>query len=82
MGLYLVWLYNHPPLVIGLAAIGVGVEHAVVSAPGATLATGERWLVRGAVALYLLVIGVIHFTTVAVGSAVATTREARAHVAG
>ena len=41
-GLFLTWLYLHLPLVIGLAAVGVGVEHAVVSPAGA------RWPPRSA----------------------------------
>ena len=79
IGLYNAWLYTHLPLVIGLTATGVGVEHAVLAAPGATLATAERWLLCGAVALCLLALGVIHLTTDAVGSVAATTREALYH---
>ena len=79
VGLFLAWLYLHLPLVIGLAAIGVGVERAVTSPEGATLAAAERWLLCGAVALCLLAIGAIHLTVHAVGAAVATRREAAYH---
>jgi low temperature requirement protein LtrA len=79
VGLYLAWVYLHLPLVIGLAAMGVGVERAVVSPSGAALATAERWLLCGAVALCLLAIGAVHLTIHAVGAEVATRREATYH---
>jgi low temperature requirement protein LtrA len=68
-GLYQVWLYAHFPLVVGLAATGVGVEHALTSDPAAALPAAERWLLCGAVALSLLAVGVIHLATAAAGSA-------------
>lgn len=59
-----IWLYGHLPLVIGLAATGVGVEHVVSSEPGIALSAAERWLICGAVALCLVALGLLHRTGV------------------
>ncbi len=59
IGIYNLWLYTHLPLVIGLTAAGVGVEHVVASAAGKPLAAEDRWLLCAAVALCWLAIGVI-----------------------
>lgn len=57
-----VWLYTHLPLVIGLAATGVGVELAVAHDPGTPLGGTERWVLAGAVVLSLIALGVSHLT--------------------
>lgn len=55
------WLYIHLPLVIGLAATGVGVEKGILAAgEGAPLHAPERWLLCGAVALCYLSLGALH----------------------
>lgn len=55
------WLYIHLPLVIGLAATGIGVEKGIVSAGEvAVLATPERWLLCGSVALCYASLSVLH----------------------
>lgn len=59
-----VWLYIHLPLVIGLAATGVGVEHIIASASTAALPNPERWLICGAVAMCYLSLAVLHRTGV------------------
>lgn len=59
-----VWLYGHLPLVIGLAAAGVGVEHIIMGKTGAALLAPERWLLCGSVALCLLALGLLHRTGV------------------
>ena len=60
-----VWLYVHLPLVIGLAAAGVGVEHFIKStAKHAVLSSPERWLICGAVALCYVSLAVLHRTGV------------------
>jgi low temperature requirement protein LtrA len=61
---YQVWLYGHLPLVIGLAATGVGVEHVIASEPGVALPTAERWLLCGSVALCLVALSLLHRTGV------------------
>ena len=60
---YQTWLFMHLPLVIGLTATAVGVEHAVSSTPNLALPPTERWLICGAVALCLLTLGVIYLTS-------------------
>lgn len=68
-GSYQLWLYAHLPLVIGLTATGVGMEHIILSEPGILLSQAEQWLLCGAVALCFLALGVIHRTTVEAGTA-------------
>ena len=59
-----VWLYGHLPLVIGLAAAGIGVEHIVTSPGGWALPDNERWLMAGSVALCYVALAVLHRTGV------------------
>ena len=55
------WLYTHLPLVIGLAATGVGVEHVIEQAGhGFSLTGPERWLICGSVALCYGALAVLH----------------------
>ncbi|MBW4564455.1 MAG: low temperature requirement protein A [Mojavia pulchra JT2-VF2] len=54
------WLYTHLPLVIGIAAAGVGVELVLLSQQGLALPDPQRWLICGSVALCLLAIGILH----------------------
>ena len=61
--IYQTWLYAHLPLVIGLTATAVGVEHVVSSPQNLALPPQERWLICGGVALVLLSLGLIHLTT-------------------
>lgn len=58
------WLYIHLPLVIGLAATGVGVEHVIESSNNTALPTPERWLICGSVALCYVSLAVLHRTGV------------------
>lgn len=58
------WLYTHLPLVIGITATGVGVEHIVVSEVGVALPDNERWLICGALALCFITLGILHRTGV------------------
>jgi low temperature requirement protein LtrA len=49
-----VWIYSHLPLAIGLAMVGVGVEHAIVASDQHHHYTSpERWLLVGGVVLAL-----------------------------
>ncbi|MBW4614018.1 MAG: low temperature requirement protein A [Desmonostoc vinosum HA7617-LM4] len=59
-GVINLWLYTHLPLVIGIAATGVGVEEVLLSKPTLALPDSYRWLICGAVALCLLAIGILH----------------------
>jgi low temperature requirement protein LtrA len=57
----LLWLYIHLPLVIGIAATGVGVEHGIERAGHhELLADPERWLLCGSVALCYGCLAVLH----------------------
>ena len=59
-----IWLYGHLPLVVGLAAAGIGVEHIVVNVQGAALPGNERWLMAGSVGLCYLALAALHKTGV------------------
>lgn len=57
-----IWLYVHLPLLVGLAATGVGVEHVIASPTAAALHDPERWVLCGSAALCYLSLFVIHRT--------------------
>ncbi|MBR8833765.1 MAG: low temperature requirement protein A [Stigonema ocellatum SAG 48.90 = DSM 106950] len=65
---YQTWVYMHLPLVIGLAATGVGVEHVVSSDPGVALPSAERWLICAGLSLCLLSLGVIYLTGLSINA--------------
>jgi len=49
-----VWIYSHLPLAIGIAMVGVGVEHAIAASDDqGHYASPERWLLVGGVVLAL-----------------------------
>jgi low temperature requirement protein LtrA len=52
-----VWVYTHLPLVIAIAAVGVGVRHSILSP---TFGPAERWLLGGSVAATLGLLPVLH----------------------
>ncbi|WP_427159947.1 low temperature requirement protein A [Aliinostoc sp. HNIBRCY26] len=55
-----IWLYTHLPLVIGIAAAGVGVEEVILHQSKVALPDPQRWLICGAVALCLTAISILH----------------------
>ncbi|MBD0301170.1 MAG: low temperature requirement protein A, partial [Tolypothrix sp. T3-bin4] len=55
-----IWLYTHLPLVIGIAATGVGVEKVLLSEQQIALPDAVRWLICGSVALCWLTLGILH----------------------
>ncbi|WP_237713477.1 low temperature requirement protein A [Halococcus hamelinensis] len=57
------WLYAHFPLAVGLAAVGVGIDHLLVADPALRLPAADRWLLCGALAVVFSAIGLIHRTT-------------------
>lgn len=67
MSVGLIWLYTHLPLAIGLAATGVGVEHAIKYADK-LLPTSDRWLLCGSVALCLISLAGLHWITCVLGA--------------
>lgn len=58
----LLWLYTHLPLVIGIAATGVGVEKILLSEQTQPLPDKIRYLICGSVALCWLSMAVLHRT--------------------
>lgn len=64
VGAYQTWVYMHLPLVISIAATGVGMEHALVSDTGLVLASAERWLICASLALCFFTLGIIYLTGV------------------
>lgn len=64
VGRFQIWLYVHLPLVIGLAATGVGVEHIILHPDRLPLSTADRWLLCGSMALCFVSLAVLHRTGV------------------
>ena len=59
---YEIWNYAHLPLYLGLALVGVGIEHIVRSGGGAPLHGGEAWLLCGAAATAMAALTVLAAT--------------------
>jgi low temperature requirement protein LtrA len=55
----LVYVYGHYPLVLGIAAFGVGTKLAIHETPAGELDAGARWLFCGGIALALLAMGAV-----------------------
>ncbi len=52
-GVHDVYVYAHLPIAVGLAAVAVGLEQAVVHAGDPALSAPARWTLAGGLALYL-----------------------------
>ena len=63
LGVYVTWLYIHIPLIIGFTALGVGVEHVVLSNQSLALSPSESWLLCLSTSICLSAIGVIEITS-------------------
>jgi low temperature requirement protein LtrA len=57
-----IYMYSHFPISIGIAAIGVSIQHAVVMSSASALSPMLRWTLCGSVALYLLAISAIRLS--------------------
>ena len=57
------WLYIHFPLLIGFTALGVSIEHAVLSNQNIALPFAEKWLLCISVSMCLFALGVMHITS-------------------
>ncbi|WP_019506549.1 low temperature requirement protein A [Pleurocapsa sp. PCC 7319] len=66
MGIALTWLYSHLPLTIGLTATGVGVEKMIHGLENDSI-TSEKILFCVAVALCLLILSNLHWTSCELG---------------
>jgi low temperature requirement protein LtrA len=63
IGIYITWLYIHFPLIIGFTALGVSIEHVVLSNQALALPPSEKWLLCISTFLCLLTLGVIQMTS-------------------
>ncbi len=63
IGVYLAWLYIHFPLIIGFTALGVSIEHIILSNQALPLPSSERWLLCISTFLCLLTLGVVQLTS-------------------
>jgi low temperature requirement protein LtrA len=87
IGIYLTWLYIHFPLIIGLTALGVSIEHIVLSNQALPLPSSDRWLLCVSTFLCLLILGVIQMTSamttksVSSSSSSANSKKARTYAA-
>jgi low temperature requirement protein LtrA len=57
-----VWSYVHLPLYLGIAVVGVGLEHVIETATEAPLPAGEIGILSGAAATVVLALWVINLT--------------------
>ena len=63
VGVYVSWLYIHFPLLIGFTALGVSIEHVVLSNQSLALPFAEKWLLCISVSMCLFALGVLHVTS-------------------
>ena len=63
LGVYVTWLYIHFPLIIGFTALGVGVEHIVLSNQSSVLPTSEIWLMCISTFICLFSLGILQVTS-------------------
>ncbi len=76
------WLYAHLPLVMGIVAAGVAVEHLIGSEPGEAAAAADRWLLCGALALGLLAMAAIHIASLTIAADLRYEIKGRWRLAG
>ncbi|MGI9665887.1 MAG: low temperature requirement protein A [Acidimicrobiia bacterium] len=59
-----VWIYTHAPLAIGIAMVGIGVEHAIIAADADhSYHTEERWVLVGGAIIALAAMSVIEIAS-------------------
>ena len=71
-----IWIYSHLPLALGLVAYGVGVKKLLLEIDHPVLPDKYRWLICGALLLYLLFIAVMESDTVREGDDFSATLRA------
>jgi low temperature requirement protein LtrA len=86
IGIYLTWLYIHFPLIVGFTALGVSIEHVVLSNQALPLPSSDRWLLCISSFLCLLTLGVIQMTSAMTTKSVspsssANSKKARTYAA-
>lgn len=75
-----VWIYSHLPVAIGLTAYGVGITKLVLLEPGQGFAAKYRWLLCGALILFLVFVALIDLATSRPEQTAAGRRRAVARV--
>jgi low temperature requirement protein LtrA len=63
-GIYYIWLYIHFPLIVGLAAIGIGIKQVASSNQEISLPFSDLWLICGSVSGCLFVQAILHLVAV------------------
>jgi low temperature requirement protein LtrA len=63
-GVYYIWLYIHFPLVVGLAAIGIGIKQVASSNQEIPLPFSDLWLICSSVSGCLFVQAILHLVAV------------------
>lgn len=54
------WIYMHLPFMMGLAALGVAIEHAIASGAGHGMETANVYLLTGTLAIVFIALGYLH----------------------
>jgi len=86
-GIYLTWLYIHFPLIIGFTALGVSIEHIILSNQALPLPSSDRWLLCISTFLCLFTLGIIQMTSaittksVSPSSSAANSKKSRTYAA-
>ena len=62
-GIYYIWTYIHFPLIVGLAAIGIGIRQVASSNQAMPLPSSDLWLTCGSVSSCLFVQAVLQLVT-------------------
>ena len=63
VGVYVSWLFIHFPLLLGFTALGVSIEHVVLSNQNLALPIADKWLLSISVSMCLFALGVMHITS-------------------
>jgi low temperature requirement protein LtrA len=63
-GIYYIWLYIHFPLIVGIAAIGIGIRQVASSNQEMSLPSSDLWLICASVSSCLFVQAILHLVAV------------------
>jgi low temperature requirement protein LtrA len=61
--LFHIWSYAHLPMYLGIAIVAIGIKHIISLQPSARLQPAEAWIFCAAVALVMLAITTLSFTS-------------------
>jgi low temperature requirement protein LtrA len=71
-----VWSYAHLPLYLGIAVLGIGIEHIITSSPEGPLSSEHMWILAGTAVIVMSALTLIETTSER------HTRSAQSHLAG